>query len=78
MKNSFMLMAGAAPNSSFPGVMRPEKGRDRAVSQAVSNFDLFQLDGKNQPNTNIERVTVVKARWQRLNTVIDGVRYYEI
>ena len=23
-------------------------------------------------------MTVVRARWQRLNTVIDGVRYYEI
>ena len=27
---------------------------------------------------NIEKVTVVKGRWQRLHTVIDGVRYYEI
>ena len=53
-------------------------GRDRAVSQAVSNFDLFQLDGNNQPNMQIERVTVERARWMRLSTVIDGVRYYEI
>jgi len=53
-------------------------GRERAVSQAVSNFDLFQLDGLQSSSMKIEKVSVVKARWQRLNTVIDGVRYYEI
>ena len=70
MKNSFNHMAAekggrgaSTTNSLLPAHSRPDKGRERAVSQAVSNFDLFQLDGNNQPNMKIERVTVVKARW---------------
>lgn len=27
---------------------------------------------------HVEKVTVGQARWQRLNTMIDGVRYFEI
>jgi hypothetical protein len=37
----------AAENSLYPPSGRPVIiGRERAVSQAVSNFDLFQLDGR--------------------------------
>ena len=62
----------------FPNKQQKVRGRERAVSQAISNFDLFQLDGNSHANMRIERVTVVKARWQRFRTVVDGVRYFEI
>ena len=62
----------------LPNKQHKMRGRERAVSQAISNFDLFQLDGNSHANMRIERVTVVKARWQRFRTVVDGVRYFEI
>ena len=51
LSGSFVPQSPAAI-SSLPGVRNgatnlARGGRERAVSQAVSNFDLFQLDGNN-------------------------------
>jgi len=44
----------AAENSLYPPSGRPIViGRERAISQAVSNFDLFQLDGRHSQNIQI-------------------------